>query len=190
MTHGDPLEGLFDTDGGETSELDYLTLGYDDLSNGHATDLLVHLPVDVVKVIHRYTFDGPTDVIGHISTLAGLIEGLDERDPSRSSEAAVELTREEIAGARSFFGAVIEHDKLPFIGRMHSPDDLSPDTVKIGWGVVDMTSEREDVMKYYATLAIMESFLADPATRPDYDAAMLAFMNDVIFRPGIVLQRG
>lgn len=190
MTDIDPLDRLFGPDE-RPSELDHLTLGYDDLSGGRATKLLTQLPIDTVKVIHRYAFDVPSGVIAHIGTLADLLEGLDVRDPNRASEQAVELAREEISGARSFFAAVIAHDELPCIGRMRSVDDLSADTAKVGWGIVDTGEDREDALKYAGLLDIMESFLADPASaRTDYDTAMLAFLNDVIFRPGVEMQRG
>jgi len=191
MSDRDPLDRLFgDAGGTEPTELTERTLGYDDFTGGNATRLLTELPLETVKIIHRYTFDGPTDVIGHIGTLAGLIEGLHERDPERTSAGAVDLVREEIAGSRGFFAAVMEHDELPFIGRMRDPRDLSDDTVRVGWGVVQTETDQEDVLKHYAMLGIMEAFLADPATKPDFDKAMLVFMNDVIFRPGVVVQRG
>jgi hypothetical protein len=74
---------------------------------------------------------------------------------------------------------------------LRSPDDLSRDTARVGWGVVAMRDEKEDALKYAGILDTIEAFLTDPmAARADYDNAMLAFMNDVIFRPGVVIQRG
>lgn len=77
-----------------------------------------------------------------------------------------------------------------FLGRLHSADDTSPDAVRVGWGVIDTEDERADAETYLSTIELSAAYLHDPqSTGVAYDQAVHAFMNDVIFRPGVSFGR-
>lgn len=183
----DMLADIFPIDGAEPSVHGDLRMGYDDLSAGsEATALLEALPEDVVRAIHRYTFDGPTNVIGLVAHVGGLLEGLDERDPERKAVSAIDDAAAEIDMSRILIEAFRDNPRLPLLGRLHAPGDTSPDAVQVGWGVVSTDEERADAETYLPTIELSMTYLRDPeAVRDTYNQAVLAFMNDVIFRPGV-----
>lgn len=186
-----PTADLFPVPTGSESEhLNELRLGYEDLSNGEASCLLQTLPNDVVAAIYKFTFDGPINVIGLVSHVSGLLEGLDAADPERKSRVALETAQIEIERSIALTQAFRDNPRLPFVGKLHSPDDLSPDMARMGWGVIDTSEEAQDANIYLPTLTIMERYLANPTDNASaYEKAMLVFMNDAIFRPGVSFSR-
>lgn len=192
VSENDPAAHLFPlSDSGETEQVEALRMGYEDLSGGVATRLLETLPSECVDAIHKFTFDGPTSVIGLVSHVSGLLEGLDTVDPERASQQAHDEAKTELERGKTLVQAFRDNPLLPFLGRLRSPDDLSDDAARVGWGVVNTADEYTDAVTYLATFDLMNKYLTDPSSnRQAYDEAMLAFINDVIFRPGVSFNRG
>lgn len=165
--------GLFSS----ADPMEELTLGYpDELSGGIVTRILQEMSPEDLAAVHKFAELDRVGFMQHMSYFVFMMMGLQNVDPERKSEGAIEIAQAEIEKSREYFELLGRMDEIPFILSMAGP---TPDSYTMDWYLYP-TIEDQDIWlpEYGSALDTTEAFLHDPTTEKEYNEQML----DIAFR--------